>query len=185
MAIVTKKIRGNPKNFFDLPVTVSGFVVTVGKGSFKIAGKVYDFLEERVFEAVPATTKVTEVRGFIAENLATGFAELLVDEVLPGEAAYMPDGVTYKLLLPLFQFDLPPTATSLDEVEIRTKIITKRRAATQPATPQPEPEPPPQPEPEPPAPVAAPAPTPKPPAAPKPTAERSPTGLPFFHGGSK
>lgn len=113
--------RRDPKERLDLKVSVSGMVVSVEAGSFRINGVENKLLED---EHCKITAHPEYKTGVLASLvLADGVARVLLDEVVK-------DGVDqpfnlkdsgYTLLISLFDCIVPAGATDLNDVDVRVR----------------------------------------------------------------
>jgi len=119
MAITVITSHHKPeKNNLDLDVTVSGSVLTIPAGDFKVDGLDVSWGEQE-FTLTQDPLKQLII-GYVAEDLTTGDVELLVDEILldGDEDRYEFDDGLFRSLHILFQVTLPPNETDLDNADV-------------------------------------------------------------------
>jgi hypothetical protein len=104
--------------YVDLPVSVSGMTVTVGKGSFKILGTSYFLMEDEEVEIELFDTNATYFGWLVYDNEAEE-TRLFVDRaVRNGERRHdFEKDTRFHRLHNLFLLTVFPGITSLDDVE--------------------------------------------------------------------
>ena len=120
-----KRKEGRPPFHNIAPeVEIDGLTVVVKATDFRLAAVDYSLAEDQEFDVTPDANSAQHVTGYLVEEVSSGSALLLVDEVvLDGEdTPYDFDG-DYRMLHPLYWFQVPAGVESLADVEVRVHWI--------------------------------------------------------------
>jgi len=112
-------------NAVDLPVTVNGLTLTVGQGSFIIAGVTYTLAADADFLAVNRATE-TWLYIHLVKVIADSSIAVFVDEVIDDgiDLLYVFGGSPYKMLHRVVVAKIPANTADLVNADIeRSRII--------------------------------------------------------------
>lgn len=119
--IEIQHLQPSPRLEVDLLVTTEGMTLKVQRGKFRVNKQTYRFREDQEVTFEPSPSRVS-IQGFLALDRDTNEPFLLVDDVpeVNGSFDHYEWGVTGpKALHLLFVINLPPGATSLDDVPVK------------------------------------------------------------------
>lgn len=122
-AVTTSRARKGGSTFLLFELSQDGMVVTVRAGGrCRVPGFEEQTLGEDVeFQATAHPTAIVYVIGWVVKVKETGMLDVFVDEVGGdfGNDSYAFNSESpYERLMLLYHFQLPPAATSLDDVTI-------------------------------------------------------------------
>lgn len=104
-------------------------VVRVASGAFTCGAEAYQLIDDCLFTLTSDPIKQTDVFAYLCWNKALSKAELVVDEVIAGDALYElnsdPDRMGLHLL---YSCTIPPATTDFSGVAIRHFSIVERPA---------------------------------------------------------
>jgi len=123
---MTTNVIGNSKIAdIRLAVSVSGLVVTVAPGDFRLiegaasASVDYSLPEEYTYTAVPDADEDTTAVGYLAVRESDGVVVLVTDEASPSDPTLFNwNGSGYRILFSLFRIHIPAAAVALDEANL-------------------------------------------------------------------
>ena len=121
--MTTNVIENSKIGDIRLAVSVSGLVVTVSPGDFRVVEGVeaahYSLPEEYTYTAAPDADEDTTAVGHLAVRESDGVVVLVTDEVSPSDPLLFNwSGSGYRILHSLFRVHIPAAAVALDEVNL-------------------------------------------------------------------
>lgn len=112
----------------ELPVTVNGIVITVGKGGFKFHGEDLTLDDDVEFTVTVDPTNDTAVLAYLVKVIADGSVDVVVDEVVSDgvDVPFNFKGSPYELLTRIFFCEVPAAAADLSAVDITAIRVEAR-----------------------------------------------------------
>ncbi len=113
----------------DLPVTIEGLKLTVGRGDFRVQGQTYTLPEDQEITFEPAQERIS-VHGYLAHDSVTNETFVLADivpEVFGQFDHFEWAESSFQPLHVLFVFTIPPGTSNLDDVPV--KVLLRKRQA--------------------------------------------------------